>query len=46
MDKKNHKEKINGDLSPYSVVEHYGEIEDTLWDDSHTVWMEVIASRF
>ena len=32
----NYVEKVNGEFSGYTIVEHYNEIEQSLWDDSNT----------
>ena len=33
--KKNYAEKVDGEFALYMIVEHYNDIEQILWDDSH-----------
>lgn len=35
MKKANYAEKIEGEFAPYTIVEHYGAIEELLWNDSN-----------
>ena len=33
--KQNYEEKINSEFQPYAIVDRYGEIEETLWNDAN-----------
>jgi Centromere DNA-binding protein complex CBF3 subunit, domain 2 len=40
-----YQEKVDGEFAPYMIVEQYGAIEETLWNDSDVVSRRMIATR-
>jgi len=43
--KSTYQEKVSSEFAPYTIVEHYNEIEDLMWNDSDTIGRRSVCTN-